>query len=131
MGWAPLPAALEGVLYVIYARPVVAGQDSDHVEAQGFEVWLVDGEVLFCEGAKGPLFTWGYGFQGVAEARSAAEFHFYEDEDPFFTDDQVDLPAASPVVALDQPVAAPGQVAQRKVLPPRPGSLLCQIPTPA
>ena len=89
------------------------------------------GEVSFGEAAEGALFTWGYGFERVAEAGRAAQFHFYEDQGVFVADDQVDLATARPVVALDEPVATPGQVAQREVLAPRPGRLFCQSPTPA
>jgi hypothetical protein len=103
--------ALESVLYVIYAQFASAGEDSDHVETQGVEVWLVVGEVLLGEAAEDLLFTRGYGFEGVSEAGRTAEFHFYEDERVIVADDQVDLTAASPVVARDEPVAAPGQIA--------------------
>lgn len=89
------------------------------------------GQVVLGEEAQGCLLLGGYGFEWVAESGCAAEFHLYEDEDLFVTDDQVDLAAASPVVALDQPVATPGQVAQREVLTPRSGRLVCQSPTPA
>jgi len=109
---------------VVNAKSVSAGEDSDHVEAQGVVVWLVVGEVLLGEAAEGLLFTLGYGFEGVAEAGRAAELHFYEDEGVFVAYDQVDLSAARPVIAFDEPVAAPSQIAQRDIFPPRPGGLV-------
>jgi len=122
---------LEGVFDVIYAQSVAAGEDSDNVEAQGVEVWLVVSEVLLGEAAESLLFTRGYGFEGVAEAGRAAELHFDEDEGVFVANDQVYLSAACSVVALYEAIAPPGQVAQREVLAPRPGGMSCQLPTPA
>jgi hypothetical protein len=124
-------AALEGVLYMLYACSCVGGEDTDHVEAQGVEVWLVVGDVLFREGAYGSLLTGRYRFERVTEARRAAELHLYEDEAFVVADDEVYFAAALPVVAFDEPVAAPGEVAQREVLAPRAGRLACQSPTPA
>ena len=121
---------LESVFDVIYAQSVAAGEDSDHVEAQGVEVWLVEGEVLLGEAAEGLLFTRRYGFEGVAEAGRAAELHFDEDEGVFVANDQVDLSAACSVVALYEAIAPPGQVAQREVLPPRSGGLSLVSPPP-
>jgi hypothetical protein len=70
------------------------------------------------------------GFERVAEASRTTQLNLDEDEGFFFADDQVDLPAARPVVALDEPVAAPGQLAQREVLPPRSGGLSLVSPPP-
>ena len=116
---------------MFYARASLVGEDAYHVEAQDVEVWLVVGEVLFCEGADGCLLARRYGFERVAEARRAAELHLNEDEDLFVADDKVYFAAALPVVAFDEFIAAPEEVAQRKVLAPRPGSLAIQSPTPA
>ncbi|HEX2742148.1 MAG TPA: hypothetical protein VHM69_17045, partial [Rubrobacter sp.] len=59
------------------------------------------------------------GFQRVTEADPASKFHFYEDEEFVFAQYQVELTVARPVVALDELVAAAGQVPQREVLAPR------------
>src|SRR5829696_5804299 len=56
------------------------GEDSDHVEAQGFEVWLSGVEVVFGYGAQGMLLAVGNGFQWVSEAGPAPQFDFHEDE---------------------------------------------------
>jgi hypothetical protein len=109
----------------------VGGEDAYHVEAQGLEVWLVVCEVLFREGADGCLLAGRYGFERVTEARRAAELHLYEDETIFVADDEVYFATAFPVVAFDERIAAPGEVAQREILAPRPGRLACQAPTPA
>ena len=124
-------AALECVLYVFYARSCVGSEDAYHVEAYDVEVRLVVGEVLFRERADGCLLAGRYGFERVTEARRAAELHLYEDEAIFVADDEVYFAAALPIVAFDEPIAAPGEVAQRKVLAPCPGRLACQSPTPA
>ena len=130
-GPTTLRAALECVLYMFYARSCVGGEDAYHVEAQDVEVWLVVGEVLFREGADGCLLAGRYGFERVTEARRAAELHLYEDEDLFVADDEVYFAAALPVVAFDETISAPGEVAQREVLAPRSGRLAFQSPTPA
>jgi hypothetical protein len=56
------------------------GEDSDHVEAQGFEVWLSGVEVVFGYGAQGMLLAVGNGFHWVSEAGPAPQFDFHEDE---------------------------------------------------
>jgi hypothetical protein len=106
-------------------------EDADHVEAQDVEFWLVVGEVLFREGADGGLFAGRNGFERIAESRRPAELHLYEDEGLSFADDEVNLAAALPVVAFDEPVAAPGEIAQREVLAPRSAGLGRQSLTPA
>ena len=68
------------------------------------------------------------GFERVAEASLTTQLNL--DEDFFLADDQVDLPAARPVVALDEPVAAPGQVAQREILPHAPEDCFWSVPHP-
>ncbi len=127
----PLQFALECVLYVLYARSCVGGEDADYVEAQGVEVWLVVGEVLFREGADGCLLAGRYGFERVAEAHRAAELHLYEDEGFFIADDEVYFSAALSVVAFYERIAASVEVAQREVFAPRAGRPACQSPTPA
>ena len=62
-------AALEGVLYMLYACSCLGGEDADHVEAQDVEVWLVVGDVLFRKRADRCLLAGRYGFERVAEAR--------------------------------------------------------------
>ena len=113
------------------ASSCLGGEDAHHVEAHGVEVWLVFGEVLFGEGADSCLLAGRYGLERVAEARRAAELYLYEDEGLFFADDEVYFAAALPVVAFDEVIATPEEVAQREVLAPRAGRLVCQSPTPA
>ena len=125
------PELLERVLYVFYASFYLGGEDAYDVEAHGIEVWLVFGEVLFGEGADSCLLAGRYGFERVAEARRTAELYLYEDEGLFFVDDEVYFAAALPVVAFDEVVSTPEEVAQREVLAPRAGRLVCQCPTPA
>ena len=124
-------AALERVFYVVYMGSRAGGEDTYYVETQGLEVGLVLGEVLFGEGADGGLLAGRYGFERIAEAFRAAELHLHKDEDVFVADDEVYFAATLPVVALEEPVAAAEEVAQREVLAPRPGRLVCQSPTPA
>jgi hypothetical protein len=102
---------LERVFDVVYAELVLDCEDSNYVETQGVEVGVTVGEVVFRETAEGGLFTCCHGFHGVTEAGTAAQFYFNEDEGVIFAHDQVDLPSACPVVALDEIVAATGQVA--------------------
>ena len=122
---------LERVFYVANAHPVPAGENADHVEAYGIEVRFAVGEVSFGEMAQGRLFAWCHGLERVSESGPPAQFHLDEDEGAPIAKYQIDLPTARPVVALDEPVAAPGQVAKREVLAPRPGGCVTQAPTPA
>jgi hypothetical protein len=119
---------LERVLDVTDAKPVLSDEDADLVESQGVEMWVAVGEVLHGELAEGGLFAGRDGFEWVAVGGPTARFDFDEYEGVFIADDQVDLPAPRPVVALDEVVAAPGQVAQREVLTPRPGGPTAQAP---
>jgi hypothetical protein len=73
--------------------------------------WLVVGDVLFREGAYDCLLAGRYRFERVTEARRAVELHLYEDEAIFVADNEVYFAAALPVIAFDEPVAAPGEVA--------------------
>jgi len=124
-------ASLEGILHVFYTYAISFNEDAYDVKAHGVEVWLVIGEVLFGERAEGGLLAGRYGFQWVAEGRRLAELHFYEDEGFIVADYEVYFAATLPVVAFDEPVTAPGKVAQREVLAPRARRLACQSPTPA
>lgn len=110
---------LEGILDVAHADLVPVGEYADDIESQGVEVRVIVGEVLLSETTQGGLFMGRDGFQRVTEADPASKFHFDEDEDFVLEEDQVDLPIARPVVALDKLVAAAGQVPQREVLTPR------------
>ena len=130
-GGLSLQSALESILHVVNAESVLACEYSHDVETDGGEVRVPVGQVLFGEGAEGGLFVWGNRFQRVSEARTAPKLHFHEDEDCIFAKDQVDLPEASPVVAFDELVAAPGEITEREVLAPGSGGLLFQSPTPA
>ena len=98
---------------------VAVDEYADHVESQGVEVRVIVGEILLGERAQGGLFMGRDGFQGMTEADPATKFHFDEDEYFVFTEYQVELTVARPVVAFDELVAAVGQVPQREVLAPR------------
>ena len=54
----------------------------------------------------------------------------YQHQDVFVPEDQVKLPVAGPVVALEENVASLGQVAQREFFAPRAGEPVVQGPTP-
>jgi hypothetical protein len=56
------------------------GEDSDHVEVQGFEVWLCGVEVVFGYPAEGVLLAVGNGFRWVSEAGPAPQLDFHQDE---------------------------------------------------
>jgi hypothetical protein len=56
------------------------GEDTDHVEAQGLEVWLCGVEIVFGNGAQGILLAGGDGFQWVTEAGSAPQLDSHKDE---------------------------------------------------
>src|SRR5215207_1858972 len=107
------------------------GQDSDHVEAQGVELWFSGVEVVFSHGAQGVLFAVGDGFEWVSEAGAAPQLDFHEDECVVLAHYQVDLPAPCSVVALEKFVTVLDQIAQREVFPPCPGGSILQSPTPA
>lgn len=96
---------------MLYARSVAAGEDSDHVEAQGVDAWFVVRQVLCGEGADGRLLSEGYGFEWIAVGGRAAELDFHEDEGVLIADYEVDLAAPRPVVAFDERVAPRSQVA--------------------
>jgi hypothetical protein len=49
----------------------------------------------------------------------------------FIAQDQVELPVTGPVVALNELVSLPRQVAQRELFAPRTGAPVAQPPTPA
>jgi hypothetical protein len=70
----------EGVLDVIKANLGALGEDTDHIEAQGLEVWLCGVEVVFGYGAQGILLAGGDGFQWVSEAGPAPQLDFHKDE---------------------------------------------------
>jgi hypothetical protein len=83
-GWLELQsfcqARSEGVLDMINADLGALGEDTDHVEAQGFEVWLCGVEVVLGYGAQGILLAGGDGFQWVSEAGPAPQLDFHKDE---------------------------------------------------
>jgi hypothetical protein len=70
----------EGVLDVIDADLRAFGEDADHIEAQGVELWFSGVEVVFGYGAQGILLAGGDGFQWVSEAGPAPELDFHKDE---------------------------------------------------
>ena len=64
----------------MYADLGPVGEDADHVEAQGVELWVSGVKVVFGYGTEGDLFTVGNGFQWVSEAGPAPQLDFHEDE---------------------------------------------------
>src|SRR5919107_3042864 len=64
----------------MYADLGLVGEDSDHVEPQGFEVWLSGVEVVFGYVAEGVLLTVGNGFQWVSEPGPAPQLDLHEDD---------------------------------------------------
>jgi hypothetical protein len=58
----------ERLLEVMYTDVGSVGEDTEHVEAQGFEVWLSGVEVVFGYPAQGVLFAGGNGLQWISEA---------------------------------------------------------------
>jgi hypothetical protein len=124
-------AALKRVLDVLYTNIGSIGEDADHVEPQGVEVWFSGVEVVLGDGAQGVLLAGGDGIERVSEVGPAPQLYFDEDEGVVLTHDQVDLPAPRPVVALDERVTVLDQVAQREILTPYPGRFVLQSPTPA
>ena len=70
----------ESILDMMYADLGTIGQDADHIEAQGFEMWFSGVEVVLGYGADGVLLAGGDGLQRVAEAGTAPQLHFHEDE---------------------------------------------------
>lgn len=122
---------LEGVRDVGDARGASLEKDTDDVEADGFEVGLFIGQVLFGERADGPLLACGNCVEGVPVSRSAAQLDLDEDEGALVAHDQVELPEAGAVVALDELVALLRQVTQGEVFAPGPYGASAQEPTPA
>ena len=115
----------------MYADLGPVGEDSDHVEPQGVEMWFSGVEVVLGDGTQGVLLVGGDGFEGVSEAGPAPEFYLDEDDGVVVAHDQVYLPAPGPVVARDELVTTLEEIAQREVLTPCPGRLVFQSPTPA
>ncbi len=66
-----------------------------------------------------------------AQSRFPRPFHFDEDDGVPLAEEQVQLPVAGPVAALDEDVAAPRKVAQRELCAPRARGPVAQGPTPA
>ena len=121
----------EGVLDVIYADFRPLGEDTDHVEAHGLEVWLCGVEVMFGYGAQGILLAGGDGFQWVSEAGPAPQLDFHKDEYVVLEHYQVNFPAPGPVVTLQECVTVLDQVAQGEVFTPCSRGFILQYPTPA
>lgn len=111
-------------------RRVLLEEYADHVEAQRVEAWAPIEEVSLGQGADGGLFAGGDGFERMPEAYSPAQFHFDEDEGVSVAQDQVQLPVAGAIVALDELVALARQVAQRELFAPRAGEPGAQGSTP-
>jgi hypothetical protein len=116
---------------MIYADLGAVGQDADHVEAQGVEMWFSGVEVVFGYGAQRLLLAGGDGLQRVSEAGTAPQFDFHEDECVVLADYKVDLASPGPVVALDEGVTVLDQVAQGEVFTPCSQGFVFQAPTPA
>ncbi len=115
----------------MYADLGPVGEDSDHVEPQGVELWFSGVEVVFGYGAEGVLLAVGDGFQWVSVAGPAPQLDLHEDECVVLAHYQVDLPAPCSVVALEKCVTVLNQIAQREVFTPCPGGFILQSTTPA
>jgi hypothetical protein len=122
---------LECVLDMMYADLGTVGEDADHVEPQGVELWFSRVEVMFGYGAQGLLLAGGDGFQWVSEAGPASQFDFHEDDCVVLAHYKVDLPAPGSVVTLDGRVTVLDQVVQGEVFTPCPWGFVFQAPTPA
>ncbi len=108
-----------------------ADEDADHVEAQEVKIGGSLGQVLLGREADGVLFSGRYGLQGGAVGGAAAKLHLDDHECVFVARDQVELPAAGAVVALDDLVAFTGEVAARYLLAEISGGPVVRAPTPA
>jgi hypothetical protein len=113
------------------SRGLSLEEDTDYVEAYGFEGVVLGGQVSFGEGADGPLLARGDRVERVPVSRSTAQLHLDEDEGALVAQDQVQLSEAGAVVALDELVALLGQVTKREVFAPGPNGASAQGPTPA
>jgi hypothetical protein len=102
-----------------------------HIEAHRVEVRLLLGQEAFGEAPNYGLLARGDGVERVSIARSAAQLHLDEHEGVCVAQDQVQLPEARAVVALDELVALLRQVTQREVFAPGASGLSAQGPTPA
>jgi hypothetical protein len=116
---------------VLHADLGAVGQDSDHVEAQGVEMWVFGVQVVFGYGAQGLLLARGDSLKRVSEAGTAPQLDFHEHECVVFAYYKVDLPSPGPVVALDGRVTVLDQVAQGEVFTPCSQGFVFQAPTPA
>ena len=65
---------------MLHADLGAVGQDSDHVEAQGVEMWVFGVQVVFGYGAQGLLLARGDSLKRVSEAGTAPQLDFHEDE---------------------------------------------------
>ncbi len=83
------------------------GEYANDIEARLLELRLLFREILLGDSSYGCLFVFGDGFEWIAESRAAPELHLHENEGVTVTQDQVQLPVARPVVALDERIALP------------------------
>jgi hypothetical protein len=113
------------------ARSALADEYADDVEAHGIEVWLLLGQVSFCERADGGLLASGDRIERATEARPPAQLHLGKDDSIAVAQYQVYLAEAGAVVAFDELVALLGEVTQRELLAPRAGGTFVQRRTPA
>jgi hypothetical protein len=112
-------------------RSALSHEDAHHVETHRVEGWLLLGQEAFGEAPYYSLLARGDGVERVSIARSAAQLHLDEHEGFSVAHDQVQLPEARTVVALDEFVASLRQVTQREVFAPGAGGLSAQGSTPA
>ena len=122
---------LEGILDVMDPWPALSSKYPHRIEAELTEVRLSVDEVLFGDGADDGSFVRGDGFEWVSETCSPAQLHLDEDERSAPAHDEVQLAVAGTVVAFNEFVTLPDQVAERELLSPRAGSPIIQAPTPA
>ena len=112
--------------------PAARRQDAHHVEAH----LLADGaplrQVLVGREPEPAALGRGHRLHRLPESRAPAQLDLDEDQGRAVLQDQVDLPAAGPVVALDEGVSQAAEVGERELLPPRAGGRRpAQPPTPA
>jgi hypothetical protein len=130
-GAALLQTALECVFDVMHPDVGSVGEDADHVEPHGIEVWFLDVKVVFGYEAQGVLLAGIDGLEWVSEAGPAPQLYLDKDEGVTLPYYKVDLPTPYSVVTLDECVPVLDQVAQRKVFTPGAGRFIFQPPTPA
>lgn len=86
-------------------------EDSNDIESEILELRLRLGEILLREGPDRGLLSRRYGFSGLPETGASPQLDLHEYDRLLVAQDQVYLSVARAIVALDEPIALPGQVA--------------------